>query len=176
MIAGEAKLGPVAHHPSKQVKVFSVDKSAPVMPGFWPRIRKEQENAVKHSRGELRQQGPHIFVKNPDVGEISLVNEPGEGGNPIAERFAPEKPDVGAGGSLGGQMLARTKPDFEPHWCGGREQGRRIAARNIRRQDPESVKHRLKPRTAPRAEGMAAAAPVEMGFVGGLGARGVNHP
>ena len=176
MIAGEAELGPVAHDPSEQIEIFSVDKSALVMPSFRPRIRKEQKNPVKHSRCQLWQQGPHIFVKNPDVGEFGLINEPGERRNPIAERFTPEKPDVGVSCGLGGEMLAGTKPDFEPNRRGRREQGRRVAARNIGRQDPESVKHRLEPRAAARAKGMAAAAPVEMGFVGGLGARGVNHP
>ena len=115
-------------------------------------------------------------MKNPDVGEIALINEPRERRDAIAKRLAPEKANVGVGRSLRGQMLARSKPDFEPHWCGRREQCRRIAIRHIGRRDPESVKHRLKPGAAARAEGMAAAAPVEMGFVGRLCARSMNHP
>jgi hypothetical protein len=115
-------------------------------------------------------------VKNPDVGEIGLINEPRERRDAIAKRLAPEKANVGISGSLRSQMLARSKTDFEPHWRGRREQCSGMATRHIRRRNPESVKHRLKPRAAARAEGMAAAAPVEMGFIGGLRARSVNHP
>ena len=115
-------------------------------------------------------------MKNPDVSKTGLINKPRKRSDTVAKRLAPEKANVGVGGSLRGQMLARSKPDFEPHWRGRREQCRRIAIRHIRRRDPKSVKHRHEPCTAARAEGMAAAAAVEMGFVGGLCARSVNHP
>ena len=175
MVAGEAKLSPVPHDPGEHIEVFFVDKPAAMMPGFRPRVGEKQKNTFKDRGGELWKQRPHIFVKNPDVSKIGVFDEPRERRDTIAKRLAPEKAYVGVCGSLRGQVLARSKPDFEPHWRGRREQCSGIATRHIRRRNPESVKHRLKPRAAARAEGMTAPAPVEMGFVGGLYPRSVNH-
>ena len=176
MIASEAQFGAVTHHPREQIEVLAVNKAAPVMPGFWPWIWKEQKNPIEHRRRKQRQQGPHIFVKNADVGEARFFDKPRQGGDAIAKRFAAEKPDVRMGRRLRGQVFAGAKTDLEPNRRAGRKQSCRIAICDVCGCDPESIEDRLKPCTATWTKGMAATPPVEMGLVGGLGAWGVSHP
>jgi len=176
MIGRKTQFCPITHGAGQLVEVLAVHKTATVMSGLGPGVGKEQENAVEDGRRQGRHQKPNIFVKNTNIAEIGLVDQPRQGRDPIAKRLAPDKSDAGMGRRLGRKVFAGAKPDFEPDRgrCG--EEVRRVPVRQIGGGDPKSIKDRFEPGTTTRAQGVAAAATVEMRPVGGLGARGVAHP
>ena len=115
VIAGEAELGAILHQPSKLVKRIPRNQSAAFMSPLRPRVGEQKEQPSDARVGQGIENKTCVVVKNPDVGEAVVFHQRQRRGNSINERLTADKADTRMGPGLGGEVLAATEPDFEPH-------------------------------------------------------------
>ena len=114
MITGETQFSAILHHPGEPVEVLSDDKTAFVMPFFWPGVGIKDKGAANGILWHGIEKGPGVIIADADVVQLFVANRSQQLGDPVDERFATDKPDTGMSFGLGGQMLAAAKADFKP--------------------------------------------------------------
>ena len=110
----EAEFGSVRHDHSQSVKGFGGYDAAFRMTPFWPRVGKQDEDTIGRRRWQCLDQQARVVGENSDVVEMPVLHLGQQSGDPVLEYFATDEADLAMTFGLGGQMLARTKTDFEP--------------------------------------------------------------
>lgn len=115
VIGRQTQFGIVGHDFSQAVEGCARHDPAFVLPAFWPRIRKQDENAADRDRRQRRDYQSRVIGKDPNIVEPPPLDLEKQLDYPVLEHLAPDK--TGLRMLLGqlSEMLATAETDLEPN-------------------------------------------------------------
>lgn len=145
------------------------DQPSFVMPGFRPRVGKQNKHASNRALGQRRDQGACVVGIDPDVAEPFVLDGRQESRHTVDEGFASYHRDVIVHHRLSGKMFTTAEANLEPQIGPRRAREQRqwiIDTRGLGQRDAESRQQGAQQPLSARPQARAMAPAIEHGFGG----------
>jgi hypothetical protein len=160
IVRRETEFGSVPHDCRQSIEGVAADEAAVLVASLWPRVRKQDEDAIDRQRPQRPDYQPRIIGKNPDVVEVATFDMREQPGDTWLKYLAADEADLRMVFGLKGNMLARTKTNLKPNRA-LRSAESRTGFQTARLWDGQSEPRQqvADPDLLPRAKPAPAAAP-----------------
>ena len=115
IIRREPEFGSVRHDCRQGIEGLAGHEAAVLVALLWPRIWKQDEDAIDRRRPQRPDHQPRVVGKNPDVVEVTAFDMREQPGDTWLEYLAADEANLRMAFGLNRKMLAPTKTDLKPN-------------------------------------------------------------